>query len=33
MAALTLLIVGGTAAYAFYISRAGEGILRRLLPA
>jgi len=33
MAALTLLIVGGAAAYAFYISRAGEGILRRLLPA
>jgi hypothetical protein len=33
MAALTLLIVAGAATYAFYLSRAGDGIFRRLLPA
>ena len=33
MAAVTLLIIGGAAAYAFYLSRAGEGMLRRFLPA
>ncbi len=33
MSAVTLLIVGGAAAYAFYVSRAGEGIFQRFLPA
>jgi hypothetical protein len=33
MAALTIVMVGATAVYAFYVSRAGEGLFRRLLPA
>ena len=33
IAALTLLVLTAAAAYAFYLSRAGEGMLRRLLPA
>jgi hypothetical protein len=33
IAALTLLILAGAAVYAFHLSRAGEGMLRRLLPA
>jgi hypothetical protein len=33
IAALTILLVAAAAAYAFYLSRAGEGLFRRLLPA
>jgi len=33
MAAVALLLVAGAAVYAFHVSRAGEGLFRRLLPA
>jgi hypothetical protein len=32
VSSLALLIVAGVAAYAFHVTRAGEGLLRRLLP-
>jgi hypothetical protein len=33
MGALTVLLFAALAVYAFHVSRAGEGLFRRLLPA
>jgi hypothetical protein len=33
IAVVTLLLVAAAAVYAFHVSRAGEGLLKRLVPA